>query len=485
MLKQQARLLAIGTFSVDILLVHLGFLIAYWLRSGVLPSYASNLIPSRLYPLDSYLPLLPVAAACWAMVLLASRRYRSQRTVPLPIEAWAVIRVSLSAAVLFTVVLFVFRLDQALLDHDRISRSLVSLFAIITTLLLVAVRLLVRLVSRYLRQLGFNYRTLLIIGANESAGGLAASIECHSDWGFKVLGFVRGEGETPDPDLPGHLPILGELDDVPRIVQENVVDDAFFALPRRDLARLEELFLLLHQQGIRTRFALDLLPHGNTRIELEELDGMPLLSISPTPTSVPHLLLKRVTDVSLSLLLLVLGLPMVVLIALAVKITSGGTVLYRQTRCGLNGRLFTLYKFRTMVEDAHDQKDDLEHLNEMDGPVFKLRDDPRVTRLGRVLRKFSLDEVPQLWNVLRGDMSLVGPRPPIPEEVAQYTRWQRRRLSMKPGLTCLWQISGRNNIDFNRWIELDLEYIDSWSPALDFKILLKTIPVVLTGRGAS
>ena len=212
---------------------------------------------------------------------------------------------------------------------------------------------------------------------------------------------------------------------------------------------------------------------------------MPLLTFSTTPYSQLQLMLKRGLDVLPSAVLLVLGLPVVSLIALMVKISSGGGVLFRQTRCGLNGRSFTLYKFRTMVADAEERRRDLEHLNEMNGPVFKLRSDPRVTWLGRFLRKFSLDELPQLWNVLRGDMSLVGPRPPIPEEVAQYQRWQRRRLAMKPGLTCLWQISGRNQIDFDRWMELDLEYIDSWSPMLDFEILLKTIPVVLSGRGAS
>jgi len=212
---------------------------------------------------------------------------------------------------------------------------------------------------------------------------------------------------------------------------------------------------------------------------------MPLLSFATTPTSQLQLMAKRVLDIALASLLLLLGLPVVTMIALAIKVTSGGSVLFRQTRCGLNGRFFTLYKFRTMVEDAEERRRELLHLNEMQGPVFKLKSDPRVTLLGRFLRRFSLDEFPQFWNVLRGDMSLVGPRPPIPEEVAQYKRWQRRRLAMKPGLTCLWQISGRNNIDFDRWMQLDLEYIDSWSPMLDLKILLKTIPVVLTGKGAS
>ncbi len=197
------------------------------------------------------------------------------------------------------------------------------------------------------------------------------------------------------------------------------------------------------------------------------------------------LIIKRVVDIFVPLLLLGIAWPVVVGIAFLIKLTQGGAVLYSQTRCGLNGRRFTLYKFRTMIEGAEKKQAELRHLNEMDGPVFKLRRDPRVTPFGRFLRRFSLDELPQLWNVLRGDMSLVGPRPPIPEEVARYQRWHRRRLSMKPGLTCLWQISGRNQIDFERWMRLDLEYIDTWTPWLDMKILLKTVPAVITGRGAS
>jgi len=175
--------------------------------------------------------------------------------------------------------------------------------------------------------------------------------------------------------------------------------------------------------------------------------------------------------------------PLLAAIALAIKLTSPWPVLFAQLRSGLNGRVFKFYKFRTMVENAEELKKDLEHRNEMSGPVFKIKDDPRVTRLGRILRKYSLDELPQLFNVLRGDMSLVGPRPPIPAEVVKYERWQRRRLSMKPGLTCFWQIGGRNEIDFGDWMTMDLRYIDNWSFRLDVIILLKTIPVVLFGRG--
>ena len=285
--------------------------------------------------------------------------------------------------------------------------------------------------------------------------------------------------------MPPGYRLMGTIDDIPEIVESHVVDDVLFCVNRRDLDRMEDLFLALHEQGIRTRFALNLFPHAKARTRFEELDGVPILTFSTAPERPVPMAFKRLVDVSMSTLLLALGLPVVLLIALAIKLTGGGGVLYRQIRCGLNGRRFTLYKFRTMVADAEVKQRELLHLNEMDGPVFKLKDDPRVTWLGRILRRFSLDELPQLWNVLRGDMSLVGPRPPIPDEVARYQRWQRRRLSMKPGLTCLWQISGRNQIDFDRWMELDLQYIDSWSPWLDMKILLKTVPAVLTGRGAS
>jgi exopolysaccharide biosynthesis polyprenyl glycosylphosphotransferase len=481
MLKQQARLLAGGVFLIDLALVTVAFLLAYVLRNAVLPSWWPDRF-GGLYRFDRYLPLLPAALAGWAIALLRARRYRSHRTVALGVEILELAKVTASATVLWLLLIFVFRLDDHFLGGDRISRTWILLFGAVAFLLLAIEKLGLRLTSRWVRQQGLNYRTMLLVGTGEGARALAQSIEAHAYWGFKLLGFVTTGPSTPN-DLPA--PVLGTLAELPRIVEENVLDDVIFAVSHRELSDLEPSFALLQEQGVRTRFALDLMPTGISRVELEEFDGMPLLTFARTPTSFPLMVFKRSVDIAVASLLLLLGAPLVVIVALLIRLTSTGGVLYRQTRCGLNGRRFVLYKFRTMVEDAHDRRLELLHLNEMDGPAFKLRRDPRVTRLGRILRKFSLDELPQLWNVLRGDMSLVGPRPPIPEEVAQYTRWQRRRLSMKPGLTCLWQISGRNDVDFNRWMELDLQYIDSWSPGLDFKILLKTIPVVLSGRGAS
>jgi exopolysaccharide biosynthesis polyprenyl glycosylphosphotransferase len=212
--------------------------------------------------------------------------------------------------------------------------------------------------------------------------------------------------------------------------------------------------------------------------------GLPLLSFSSTPSDAIALVAKRAFDLVASAAALVLLAPVLLAIAAAVKLDSPGPVLFRQRRVGLAGRTFTLYKFRSMRQDAEAQRRALEARNEMDGPVFKIRDDPRVTRVGRFLRRTSLDELPQFWNVLRGEMSVVGPRPPIPAEVRRYARWQRRRLSVKPGLTCTWQVSGRNEVDFDRWMALDLDYIDTWSLWGDVRIVLKTIPAVLLGRGA-
>lgn len=210
-----------------------------------------------------------------------------------------------------------------------------------------------------------------------------------------------------------------------------------------------------------------------------------MLTFSSTPENEYLLFLKRLMDLVLAVGLLAVSSPLLLLSALLVKIGSPGPVIFRQLRCGLNGRRFWLYKFRSMYRDADLQQFEVAHLNEMDGPVFKSSKDPRITPVGRVLRKLSLDEFPQLFNIIRGDMSFVGPRPPLPQEVAQYEKWQRRRLRMKPGLTCLWALEGRNQLNFSRWMKLDMEYIDHWSLGLDFKILLRTIPRVLSGRGAS
>jgi exopolysaccharide biosynthesis polyprenyl glycosylphosphotransferase len=482
MLKQQAKLVARLVYLVDILLVSAAFFLAFWIRNFLFPYILPDRFPTGLYPLTEYIKVYPWVVAIWSVLFFSHKSYHSHRTVPLKMEASDVIRVVGGGTVVLATLAF-------LLQFDQLSRSWFILFAILSAVLLLLEKIFVRSLARYVRSRGYNYRTILIVGTGRRARQLVELIETHKYWGYKIVGFVSDGHRMPTGW--SRYPVIGHFSELRRILETGItgsrdgIDEVLLAVSRQKLEANRSIFLLCEELGIRARVAMNFFPNRLSRMEIEELEGIPFLSFTTTPSNVTQLALKRVIDVALSLMVLAVSFPVMIVAALAIKLTSPGAVLFKQDRIGLNGRIFTLYKFRTMVENAHAERGAIEHLNQMSGPVFKLRDDPRVTSVGRVMRKFSLDEIPQLWNVLKGDMSLVGPRPPIPEEVGLYERWQRRRLSMKPGLTCLWQVSGRNDIDFNRWMELDLHYIDNWSPSLDLKILLRTIPVVLTGRGAS
>jgi len=301
--------------------------------------------------------------------------------------------------------------------------------------------------------------------------------------GLRLVGFIATTLSASAERINGRP--VWKVDDVPRLLREQVIDEVIFAVGREELGRLEDLFLLCEEEGVRTRVQLQVFPHQASQVFVEHLGSVPLLTFSTTPENELHLLLKRALDLLGAAVLLVVFSPLLALLALLVKLSSPGPIFYRQTRCGLGGRRFTLFKFRSMVADAEQRQAELAAHNEADGPVFKMRNDPRVTPLGRGMRKLSLDELPQFWNILKGDMSFVGPRPPLPQEVEKYERWQRRRLRMRPGLTCLWALEGRSDLSFSRWMELDMAYIDNWSLWLDLKIFLKTIPRVLLGRGAA
>ncbi|HUF18425.1 MAG TPA: sugar transferase [Thermoanaerobaculia bacterium] len=482
MLKQRARFIARFVYLVDLTLTSAAFFIAFFIRDFVLPWVAPVHFPTGLYPLAEYLKIYPIVLVIWSLLFFSNHAYHSHRTVSVRSEAFTTLRiVAVGTAILAS---FAY-----LIPLRQLSRSWFILFVALSALFLIAEKLAVRLLARYVRSRGLNYRTILIVGTGKRATEVAGLIREHKYWGYKVIGFVSDGHRLTNGWA--RFPILGTVSDLPMILEKGVeggghtIDEIVFAVTRRKLDAMESIFLLCEELGIRTRIAMNFFPNRVARVELEELEGVPFLTFTTTPSNEAQLALKRALDVAASLALLAISLPVLGVAALAIRLSSPGSVLFKQERIGLNGRIFTLYKFRTMIEDAHQRRLEVQHLNEMTGPVFKSKSDPRITTVGRILRKFSFDEIPQLWNVFKGDMSLVGPRPPIPEEVWSYERWQRRRLSMKPGLTCLWQVSGRNNVDFNQWMELDLQYIDNWSPGLDFKILLRTIPAVLSGKGAS
>jgi len=480
MLRQKWRLIARVVYGADLALTTLAFFAAFFIRDLLLPLIWPQHFPTGLFPLREYLKIYPLVLILWSALLFSYHSYHSHRTISVRKEMLTVFRVVIVGNVLLATLAYLLPLHQ-------LSRAWFILFGTLSALLLVAEKIFIRVMARYVRAKGLNYRTVLIVGTGRRAIELARMVEEHKYWGYKILGFVSDGHRLPNGW--GKYRVYGTVPDMRRLLESGefpeIVDEIVFAVTRKKLDEMKQIFLLCEELGIRARVAMNFFQNRLARIEVEELEGIPFLTFTTTPSNETQLALKRLLDVAVSLLLLVLGFPVILVAALAIKLTSPGSVVFKQQRIGLNGRIFTLYKFRTMIDNAHERLGELSHLNEMTGPVFKVKDDPRVTAVGRILRRFSLDELPQLWNVLKGDMSLVGPRPPIPEEVRSYHRWQRRRLSMKPGLTCLWQINGRNNIDFDRWMQLDLQYIDNWSPSLDLKILLRTIPAVLSGRGAS
>jgi exopolysaccharide biosynthesis polyprenyl glycosylphosphotransferase len=366
-----------------------------------------------------------------------------------------------------------------------LSRFFLLLFALYTWALLLMFRLTAgRLVGVIRREFAAPHY-VMIVGTSDRAVQMARGLEKSVEYGVRLHGFLTETGEGPSEIVLESRYQVQPIANLPSILRQQVIDEVVFAVPSESLANLEEVFLLCDEEGVRTRVAVDFFPHINSTISLDRFGHTPLLTFSAAPDDEIRLLAKRAIDVALAVAGIVVLSPFMLAIAVLIRITSPGPAIFRQVRCGLNGRRFLFYKFRSMCQNAEDLKPSLSHLNTRDGVVFKIPGDPRLTRLGRYLRKFSIDEWPQLWNVLRGDMSLVGPRPAVPSEVEQYKRWQRRRLRMRPGLTCLWAVSGRDHVDFETWMKMDMQYIDNWSLALDWKIMLRTIPRVLTGRGAS
>jgi len=474
--EHRSKLLGLSCLAHDLALAAIAFPIAYWLRADLLLDlFPATFVP--IYPFSYYLKFLPGVLPLWGAVGYALGIYRKVELRSPQQIIWDEVRLIFTCMVLVHAALYLLRAD--------VSRSLVGIFGVIYTVLVISGRLFLFYYKGSLRRLLGKYHYFLIIGTGKEALELAHLIERAESLGLRLLGFVHpsmSKASSPtglSRAYPVHL-----LSEVNEILRNHVVDEVVVAVEKQDLDRLEPVLRDCELEGVKTRLHLNFLPSLTSKVTLEHIEHVPLLTLSTTPQDEMQLFLKRVLDAVLAAFVIVLFSPLLLLVALLVRLTSPGPVLYRQTRCGLGGRRFTLYKFRSMVEGAEEMRSQIAHLNEVDGPVFKISGDPRCTPLGRWLRRTSLDEAPQLWNVLRGDMSFVGPRPPLPDEVKKYQPWQRRRLRMRPGLTCLWALEGRSTLNFERWMQLDLSYIDRWSLWLDAKIFVKTIPHVLFGRGA-
>jgi exopolysaccharide biosynthesis polyprenyl glycosylphosphotransferase len=481
MIKEKESLFKKLLMALDVSVVAISFFISYAIRKNIHTFYSLDLFPGKsvmdnLLPLNFYFNILFLMILAWWLALMNSGLYESFRKKSFLEIIWRILKSAFFAMVIYSIAVFIFKLHF-------ISRSFIVLFFLTSCLFLIVERLFVVYFLRYLRKEGFNSRNILIVGTGPRAENFIKLIHNHPEWGLNILGLIDA-----DKNMLGKFvyveKVIGLLEDIPDILHEHAVDEVIFIVPRTWLSIIEKSLLACEIEGVRTNIAADFFNMNIARFVSSDIEGMPLISFQTTIGEEWQLLLKRIFDIITSLTSIVLLLPVFGAIVVFIKLFSPGPFLFKQVRSGLSGRKFVMYKFRTMIEGAEGMKDSLNGLNEMQGPVFKMKNDPRVTKFGAFLRRSSMDELPQLFNVLKGDMSIVGPRPPVPSEVEKYEVWQRRRLSMRPGLTCLWQINGRNNVDFDKWMRLDLEYIDTWSPGLDFKILLKTIPAVLFSIGA-
>jgi exopolysaccharide biosynthesis polyprenyl glycosylphosphotransferase len=424
---------------------------------------------------------LALLILCWIWIFDTLVNYETNRLKSLRTQILDVIKAYSVSAFVLTVIATVFA-------FKRIHKELILSFWIASCSLGMLSRVFLRWALMLVRSSGYNYRHLLILGYNEQALRMTQRIDATPVLGYKIIGIISEQPVeiATTQDSGESQRIIGHIKDLKGILEKGPVDEIMICLPLLShFDTVSAVVRLAQELGVVVR----LFPDTETtkilaRCNIEQFEGHCVVTFFREQLLL-QLFGKRMMDLLVSLVLLVLLSPLLLVVALGIKLTSPGPILFVQPRVGMNKRSFKLYKFRSMYMDAEKRRKELAHLNEMDGPVFKIKNDPRVTPLGRFIRKMSIDELPQLVNVVTGHMSLVGPRPPLLDEVDRYDWLYRKRLSIKPGITCLWQISGRNEVTFRQWMEMDQFYVDNWSLWLDIKILAKTVPAVLFRRGAS
>ncbi len=363
------------------------------------------------------------------------------------------------------------------------SRLIFLYAAFFITLFLGISRFVISRLRNYLRSYGVGVERMLLVGAGDVGRMVMRNVTARPDYGYQIIGFVDDNPNKGSTDI-GPFKALGPTENFEEMIEELEIDTVVICLPWQTHRMIQRLLRSCDKQDVRALVVPDLFQLTKNQMEVEDLNGIPLISTRQVSIQGVNYVLKRAVDLLFSGIASLLLLPVGLAIALAIRLDSPGPIFFVQTRIGRNGVPFKCYKFRSMIEGADDLRDTLNELNEASGPLFKVRDDPRRTRVGRFLRRYSLDELPQLYNVIKGDMSLVGPRPNLPEEVTAYQEWHRKRLSVSPGITGLWQVSGRSDLTFDEMVLLDIYYVENWNLFLDISILLRSIPAVLWGRGA-
>lgn len=459
---------------VDVILINQAFVLAYWVRYDLQLFRAVD--PAFNVPYRVYLPFVALFTLLLILVYRQQGVYRLRRQISWVDELYAIVNGTATGTVITIVFIFLYRAGF----YSRI----IFLYAGIFSVLFLGLSRLIKVtVLRRMHRQGIGLKHVLIIGAGEVGRTVMRAVVANPEYGLRIVGFLDDHPAKGETDI-GRFKALGRIDNLIDVLEVIRLDEVFITLPWQYHRKIMIIMNLCERKNVRTRIVPDLFQMRISHMQVEELAGVPMIGIKEVGISGLNQLIKRVIDITFATLGLALSAIPMGLMALMIKIESAGPVLFAQERVGKNGKPFTIYKFRSMIEGADQQKETLQDLNEADGPLFKIKDDPRMTRIGKLMRRFSIDELPQLYNVLAGDMSLIGPRPPIPSEVEQYKEWHKRRLEIAPGLTGLSQVSGRSELTFDETALLDIYYIENWSPALDTKILLQTIPRVIFGGGA-
>jgi len=463
----------VGAWLIDLAVVNLAFVLAYALRYPL--GFPSRVSHFNYQPLHEFLPAELLLTAILAVALPYTGLYRRTRGAPWVAKLSAVFNGTTVSVGLLIVTSYLSRLYAE-------SRGLyIIAWALIVALLALDKALLNR-IRGWLHRRGIGVENVLIIGASDMGKMMMQHIAGEPGLGYHLLGFLD---DMPQPrGRFGRFAHLGNVDQLADVVDSYDVAEVIIALPASQHQKAWEIVSRCQERNVRYKVVPDLFEISLSQVDVDEIAGIPLIGFREGTISGVNLLVKRSLDVILAGLAMILSAPLWLAAAIAIKLDSKGPVLYRQIRVGKGGRHFTFYKFRSMCDGADEEWQRLRAFNETDGPILKIKNDPRLTRLGRMLRRSSIDELPQLLNVLRGDMSLVGPRPPLPAEVLQYEPWHHKRLAVAGGMTGLWQVSGRSHLNFDEMVMMDLYYIEHWSLGLDLKILWRTLPAILSGKGS-
>jgi exopolysaccharide biosynthesis polyprenyl glycosylphosphotransferase len=459
---------------VDALLINAGFFLAYVARYRL--QWFRPVDEAFLVPYNTYFPSSLTLTAILLLVFWTEGLYTAKRKDSWLGDVYVIVRGAVTGVAALYVIALVYR---AVLY----SRLIFAYAGLAVVLLLSAARALEKTLQGYLRRRGYGVQRVLIVGAGETGRAVMRNAVAQPELGYMVVGFVDDKPERGNRDI-GRFKGLGGTDRIAELVRDHAVDEVIITLPWQYHRRIMSIMAQCERARVNVRIVPDLFQMSLSHVDIDDLNGIPLIGLKSVSIRGWNLAVKRAIDVVVAGLGLLVLSPLLLMISVLIRLESSGPAVFRQTRVGRGGRPFTVLKFRTMREGAEQEVEALSALNEAGGPMFKIRNDPRLTRVGQLLRRISLDELPQLYNVLRGEMSVIGPRPGLPSEVEQYQDWHRKRLETWPGLTGLWQVSGRSELSFDEMVLLDIYYIENWSLLLDLQIALRTVPAILFGTGA-